>query len=78
MTGNADKQRSGTHVQAEGDAGLSVAESCLRFINSAWTQYHAVGKPRRGAGLPGSKFGGMRSALFCTVTSWQIELLTGT
>ena len=45
MTANAEQQRSGTHVQAEGDMGLSVAESCLRFINSAWTQYHAVGEP---------------------------------
>ena len=45
MIGNAEKQRSGTYVQAEGDTGLSVAESCLRFINSAWTQYHAVGEP---------------------------------
>ena len=59
MTGNAEKQRSGTYVQAQGDTGLSVAESCLRFINSAWTQYHAVGEPQGGAGLPGGQFGGM-------------------
>lgn len=26
---------------------MSAAEGCLRFINHAWTQFHAVGEPTR-------------------------------
>lgn len=27
---------------------MSAAEGCLRFINHAWTQFHAVGESRAG------------------------------
>ena len=62
---------------AGGKDSQQLAQELLKFINEAWTPFHAVGKPcsRCGAGTVGPlrDWASRRSHLYCTGRSLQLN-----